>query len=466
MYDLLIQNAYILAEQGQFYGALAVKDGKITAFFQGGTLAKELDVKKVVDARGQYLLPGGVDPHVHIRYPGGKLRETFVSGSQAAAAGGVTTIIEHPISSPPQYSPETLQRRVAAAQKECLVDIAFFGAAGAEQLAHISQMKAAGICAFKTFLHAAPEGRDEEFTGLTAKDNFELFQVMQEVAKTGLLMAAHGEDNDMVAGNIAWLRGQGRTGPIAHAESRPGLVEALAVQRLIILAKELKARLYLVHISTPEACELAKQARAEGLDIYIETCPHYLYLTTEDLEREGAYLKCNPALRSPQMAEQLWHYVEDGTIDTVGSDHAPYLVAEKEQRKEDIFVAPAGFPGLETRLGYMLKAVHQGRISLSRAVELISTNPAKAFGLYPRKGAIRLGADADLIMLNPEQPYIAQAADLFTMAKDICHFLDGTELYGKVKQTYVRGEQVFNEGEFTAEPGFGTWLNMADIKEA
>jgi len=453
-------------EQGVVHGALAVKDGRVAALFEEGSLPREVIAGQVTDARGRYLLPGGVDPHVHIRYPGGKLRETFVSGSRAAAAGGCTTIIEHPISTPPQYSPETLQRRTEAAERECVVDMVFYGAAGAAHLPEISRIAEAGICAFKTFLHAAPEGRDEEFVGLTAKDNFELYQVMREVAKTGLLMAAHTEDNDMVQGGVAALRAAGNTGPIAHCLSRPALTEVLAVQRLIAIAKETGARVYLVHVSAPESIRLAKAAKAEGVELYIETCPHYLYMSEEDVVKYGAYCKCNPALRPKEMAEELWRYVEDGTVDTIGSDHAPYLVEEKENHKEDIFVAPAGFPGLETRLGCMLKAVHEGRISLQRAVELTSANPARIFGLYPKKGAIRLGADADLVLLDPEQPYRVRADRLVTMAKEVCHFMDGLELYGPVEQTYVRGRLVYDQGDFPAEPGYGQWINMAALKGA
>lgn len=463
IYDKLIKNAKIVAENGVIHGALAIQDGKIAALLAQAAAEGDLPAREILDAKGKYLLPGGVDPHVHIRYPGGKLRETFASGSLAAAAGGCTTIIEHPISTPPQYAPAILRRRIAAAEAESIVDIVFYGAAGFDHIDKIPALAQAGIAAFKTFLHAAPAGREAEFVGLTAKDNFELYQVMRQVAETGLLMAAHTEDNDMVNGGIAALRAAGNIAPIAHCLSRPAITEVLAVERLLTLAATVGARVYLVHISTPQAVEIAKAARAAGQEVYLETCPHYLYLSEEDVKRHGAYCKCNPALRPPEMVEALWKYVENGDIDTIGSDHAPYLIAEKACGKEDIFAAPSGFPGLETRLGYMLKAVREGHISLKRAVELLSTNPAKIFGLYPRKGAIRIGADADLILLDPFLPYTVQSERFYTMARDICRFMDGVELYGPVEMTMVRGKIVFADGEQRVSAGYGRWVDLRQL---
>ena len=350
MLEAVIKNVNIIAENGIFTGSVGICGEKIAALVNAGM---RIEAETVIDGNGQYLLPGGVDPHVHIRHPGCYLRETFYTGTQAAAAGGITTVIEHPISRVPQYSKETLQVRVDAVKEEAIVDVAFFGAAGAAHLEEIVPLSREGIVAYKSFLHAAPEGREQEFEGLTAKDNYELYCVLQEVAKTSLLMAVHTEDNDMVTGGIAALRKEGKVFPKAHCLSRPALTEVLAVQRVLALAKETGVRVYLVHISTPEAVELAKKARNEGQEIYIETCPHYLYLTDEDLDRYGAYVKCNPALRDRERVERLWQYVADGTIDTVGSDHAPYTVAEKEECS-GIFLRRPPDSYLETRLGFML----------------------------------------------------------------------------------------------------------------
>lgn len=454
--SLLIKDAFIISECNAFCGWVYAENGVIVAV---GMRNEYPDADIKIDARGLTLLPGGVDPHVHIRYPGGAHRETFVTGSMAAVAGGVTTIIEHPISTPPQYSPETLMPRVEAAEAQSIVDVAFLGAAGGKRLDDISRIAEAGIWGYKTFLHAAPEGREKEFVGLTSETNYELFKVMEEVKNTGLPMAAHGEDNELVAGAIADLRKAGRVAPKDHATSRPALAEVLAVDRLIRLAEEIGCQLYLVHISTPEAVEAAKEARVKkGMKIWIETCPQYLYLTDAALDEFGAYAKCNPALRDKARVQKMWEYIEDGTIDTVGSDHSPYTVEEKERNPHDIFLAPAGFPGLETRLGLMLKAVADGRITLQRAVELIATNPAKAFGLYPKKGVIQIGADADFVLCDPAAEYVVDKTSMQTKAKDIANVFDGWKLNGVIDKVVLRGEIVYDEGRVTGVPGYGKCL--------
>lgn len=445
MVDLVVCNAHIVSENGEFFGGIAVKEGKVVALGSNESITT-LSSANIVDGLGLHLLPGGVDPHVHIRYPGSAHRETFVTGTRAAAAGGVTTIVEHPISTPPQFNPEILQARFDAVSSGSSVDVAFLGAASGAYPDRVASLAAHGVVGYKTFLHAAPEGRDREFEGLTSKDNFELQQVIRAVAATRLKVAAHGEDNDLVAGNIANLRRQGMTKPIAHALSRPPIVEVMAVDRLIRLAELEGASLYLVHISTPHAVEAALAARNRGLDVTIETCPQYLYLNEQDLVKHGPFAKCNPALRERSLVEKMWDYVVDGSIDTIGSDHAPFTVSEKLQNREDIFVAPSGFPGLETRFGLMLKAVIDGRISLRRLVDLISTNPAKAYGLYPTKGAIKVGADADFVLVDLRRERTVETTGMETMARDTAKVYEGWKLPGFIHSVWLRGMKIVENG--------------------
>lgn len=455
MVDLIIKNCKIVIHDNIVQGGVAIKNGKIVAMGFDEDLPES---KEVIDGNGNYLIPGGVDPHVHIRYPGGAHRETFETGTRAAAAGGMTTIIEHPISNPPQYSVDILNKRVDAVKEQAIVDVAFLGAAGGAHLDQISKIAEGGILGFKTFLHDAPEGRESEFEGLTSKNNFELNEVLKEISKTSLLASAHAEDNELVSEGISKLRKEGKTYPKAHCESRPPIVEILAVEKLIRLAKENGTRLYLVHVSTPEAVELAKKARQEGQEIYIETCPHYLYLTEDALDEFGSYAKCNPALRDKDRVDKMWDYIQDGTIDTIGSDHAPYTVEEKENKKEDIFVAPSGFPGIETSMPLMLTAVKENKISINRAVELLSTNPSKIFGLYPKKGIICLGADADLVLVNLDESYTINASSMKTKARDVAKVYEGMKVYGKIKKTILRGKVIFDNGEVIAKPGYGRWV--------
>lgn len=453
MFDLIIKNANIVMENGIVKGDVAVSDGKISAIGFLDSAAKNL-----INAENMYLLPGGVDPHFHVRYPSHPERGTFETESKAAAAGGVTTIIEHPISMPPQYSQEILMARVKAAEEQCVVDIAFFGAAGGEKLEYIEEIGKSGIVSFKTFLHAAPEGRDKEFLGLTMKDNYELYKGFENFAKTGIPVSAHAEDNDIISGLIKEYRDKNQMTGIDHAKTRPPITEVLAVERLIRFSKDNNVPLYLVHISTPEAAKVAKEARDAGQEIYIETCPHYLYLNEQALIDSGAYAKCNPPLRSEEEVAKLWEYVMDGTIDTIGSDHSPFTVEEKERKKEDIFVAPSGFPGVEVRLPLMMDAVKKGKITLNRMVELLSTNPSKIFGLYPKKGAIRIGADADLALVDLDNPYVIDHNKFLTHARDIGMLYDGKKVYGKILKTFVRGILVYEKDEIKVPAGFGKWV--------
>ena len=302
MLDLLLKNGIVYLD-GYFTKAdVGVKDGKVAAVAAPG----ELDsAEKTLDLSGQYLIPGAIDTHMHVRDPGHIERGNFYTETLAAAAGGVTTIMEHPISTPPQYNVEILENRIRRAQEQCVVDFCFYGAAGGEYPEEITKLAADGrIVAFKSFLHAAPPGREEEFRGLTMADDGELMAGMQELSKTGLICAFHAEDNDLIQYYIRKFKSEGRVSGRDHALSRPVISEVQSVERVLRFAKETKARVEIAHVSTPQAMELLKNAKAEGMDVYAETCPHYLFLTEDDLEKFGPFAKCNPPLRSRELSEK------------------------------------------------------------------------------------------------------------------------------------------------------------------
>lgn len=441
--DLVIKNGQVFTNGELLEGGIAVKDGIVVSISKDELLP---DAEKVIDAKGRLVLPGGVDPHVHFRDPGRSDRETFKTGTMAAAAGGVTTVLEHPISKPPQYSPEILHNRINVAKPQSLVDFAFFGAAGAEFSDQIGKVAKEGIVAFKTFLHEAPEGRDEEFVGLTMANDGEMYDGFREVAKTGLICAVHAENNDIISRMIKKLRADGRVDYMAHAESRPPISEVETVSKLLYFVRETGVKMDFCHISTPEAMELVKQAKYEGLEVYLETCPHYLFLTEEKIRELGPFAKCNPPLRPKEMADKLWDYINDGTVDFIGSDHGPFLLSEKETGHKDIFVAPAGFPGIDLRLPLMLNAVAEGRVKLDRAIELISENPAKIFGLYPRKGVIQVGSDADFVVVDMDKKLTVSKEKNYSKAKDISLVYEGWELKGLPVYTVVRGRVVMDNG--------------------
>lgn len=454
-FDLVIKSDKIFVDGRLIDGYIGVKEGIITA------LSKEkLEADDFLEAEGKMVLPGTVDPHVHIRAPGHEERETFESGSKEAALGGVTTIIEMPISTPPPHSPEILQRRMDLADKEVVVDIAFFGAAGIDQKEHIVPCSKSGIVAFKTFLHEAPVGREEEFIGLTAPNTADQYELMKILAETGVIAAFHAENNDMIKKNIERLRKEGKVSPIYHERSRPPVVEIETTAKILLFAEKTGAKIEIVHISTPEAAELVRQAKLKGVKVIAETCPHYLFLNENGLEKFGAFAKCNPPLRSEVQRKKMWEYLLEGYFDIVGSDHAPYTKEEKEKGNGDIFQTPAGFPGLSTRLPLMFTAVKQGKLELVRMVELLCENPARIFGLYPQKGVIMPGSDADFVIFNPDKKGKIDRNKMFTKCKDSALVYDGWEVFGQPEQTIVRGEVVYKYGEIQVSPGYGKIIKV------
>lgn len=459
MLDLAVINGFVFIEGGFRKADIGIKNGKFALIAEAGYLPDSLHT---IDAEGKYVIPGGIDTHVHYRDPGHWERETFEAGSRAAAAGGCTTFFEHPISIPPQWNGKILKERISICRgEECTanarhekgscVDFCFFGAAGGEHPEAIEPLSHDGIIAYKTFLHEAPEGRNEEFEGLTSENNEQLYRVLQEVKKTGLPIAAHAEDNELVTGFIKRLRAEGRQiENIAHCESRPPIVEIEAISKMLKFGKDVGCPVELVHVSTWQAMELAKKAKAEGQSVMVETCPHYLLLDESYVEKYGSYAKCNPALRKKEDAERLWDYVKDGTVDFIGSDHSPFLVSEKEKKdkngNKDIFLSPSGFPGIDLRLPLMITEGLKRGIGLERIVELLSVNPAKLFNIFPQKGTISAGSDADLVIIDMDRKTTCHAKDSYSQAKDIMKIYEGWEFNCAVDKTIVRGRIVYENG--------------------
>lgn len=425
---------------------IGIKDEKFAMVVEPGLLP---EADRVIDAEGKYVIPGAIDTHVHFRDPGHSERGTFYTESQAAVAGGVTTILEHPISSPPQYNKEVLDNRKKVAHERAgVVDYAFYGAAGGQHLDEITKLADEGIVAYKTFLHEAPEGRDKEFAGLTMANDYEIYVGMKEVAKTGLMLASHAENNDMIQGLIKKFRSEGKVGSEYHCPSRPPISEYTTVQKLITIAEETGCVLELAHISTPEAMQMAKEAKARGQKIFLETCPHYLLLTEEELIKHGPYAKCNPPLRKQEEVDKLWDYVIDGTVDFIGSDHATFLPSEKENGYDDIFKAAAGTIGIDLRLPLLLNEVAKDErgLTLERVVELCCENPAKAFNIYPKKGTIQPGADGDLVIFDMNDKTVVDWRKNYSHAREIAKVYDGWELNCKLNYTILRGKVVMEEG--------------------
>ncbi|MEW6523643.1 MAG: amidohydrolase family protein [Bacillota bacterium] len=309
----------------------------------------------------------------------------------AAAAGGVTTVLEMPISQPSVHTVEILEQRKLLAAAGATVDYGFYGAAGEDNLAEIPGLAAAGVVGFKTFLHGPPPGRESEFKGLCCTNEGALLEVLRAVAGTGLPAAIHAESDAICSRLQERLKAQGRRDGMAHAASRPEVAEIAAAASALALAEATGVSLHLCHTSVPRVVEMAVAARERGANVTVETCPQYLFATVDDLARLGPLAKCNPPLRSHSTVRGLWDCVREKLCDIIASDHSPYHPDDKLPYAGDIWKAAAGLPGLETTLPLLLTAVSQGQLDMTDLARMLSLRPAQVFGLYPKKGVIEPG---------------------------------------------------------------------------
>jgi allantoinase len=454
-FDTLITNGDVITERGRETVDVALRDGKIAALLTRGTAA---DAAEVIDAAGQWVLPGAIDIHFHCRAPAYPERGDFATETRAAAAGGVTTIFEMPISKPCCATGEIFRARRALAEADAYVNFGLYGAPGLLDRGEIEAMVSEGAIGFKIFMTASPPGRDDEFEGLCLPEVDGLYQGLKLVAETGLVCAVHAEDNRLLEWHTAQLKAAGRNDILAHGESRPPHVEALAIATLLTLNEGIGVNLHIAHLSSKEALEVFRRFKRTGSTASAETCPHYLFFTEQELDRVGPYAKINPPLRREEDVEALWEGLHDGTLMAVTTDHSPFTVEEKERARTDIWRTPPGAPGVEELLLGMMDAALTGRLSVEQAVRLISTNGAKRFGIYPQKGAILVGADADLALFDPRQKTVIAPDMLFSKAKACDKLYEGQTFQGRVRRTMVNGRTVFLDGVVVGEPGWGKFV--------
>ncbi|MFP4200656.1 MAG: allantoinase AllB [Clostridia bacterium] len=451
--DLLIRGGRVVTGEGSHLIDLVIAGERISAWSAPGEIA-EGEVRKVMDVSGMHVLPGIVDPHVHFNEPGKDEREDFATGSAAAAAGGVTTVVEMPNSIPPCNSAEILKRRVELANEKMMVDFAFYGAAGRDNLEDIADLAEGGVIGYKTFLTEPSAERAAEFKGLSAVGPAQIWDVFRAVSHTGLVSAVHAESGRMLRKFQQELQDDGRTDFMSFAESRPEIVELEATLSVLELARATGCRVQICHVSSPRAVELASMYREEGVPVTVETCPHYLTFDEESLRELGPHAKIAPPLRTAAHVQGMWDLLLSGDIDVLGSDHAPYLASEKEAGMEDIFRAASGVAGIELLLPLMLTHVCQGRLGLEDLSLLMAENPARIFGLYPKKGSLAPGCDADLVVVDMDAEWEVDSQRLLTKGRAAARLFDGMQLRGKPVATIVRGRPVMEEGEIV---GTGDW---------
>ena len=446
--SLLVRGGQLVDELSVRRADLLVENGRVEAI-----LPAEHDrgaaADQVIDATNLHVLPGLVDAHVHFNEPGRTEWEGFVSGTTAAAAGGITTVCDMPLNShPPTLDARALGIKRAAVAEHAVVDYAFWGGVVPESLEHLAELQRGSVVGVKAFLC------DSGLADFPPLDEFGLLEVMQRCAelRPPLLLALHAEDATETHRLGEAARASHRSSALDWATSRPPTTELRAVEAALEVGRETGARLHFVHISTGAAATLIATARNNGQDVSVETCPHYLLLDETDLERLGAFAKCAPPLRARSEVDQLWQSVLDGTIDWIASDHSPCPPDMKQTG--DIWSAWGGLAGVQTLLPALLdEGVHARDLSLPKLVSLTAGTPARRMGLYPKKGVLDPGSDADFVLVDVDSEWTLQASDLRTRWP-INPFV-GRTFRGRVMATFVRGTQVWAHGKLCVEPGFG-----------
>ncbi len=431
---------------------MLIKDGKIGAITTGDL--DGIDVRETVDARGRMVLPGMIDAHVHLDEPGPAVNEDFTTGTRAAAAGGVTTVVMMPGFIPCVNDAETLLQRKDQFGEKTFVDYAMLGGAGAEMLDTIVPQAEAGAVGYKSYIRPYNPQRP----GLICKDSGDVYVTLREVAKSGVRVGFHAEDFPVIEKLTEDLVAQGRTGYADFHGSRPESTEILATLTLLEVARMTGAPLHLVHMSSPDAIDLAAQWREWGTDVTIETCPHYLLLSDEDTARVGPYAQVVPPLRSPESVARLWEQVEEGIIDIIATDHAPGLPERREKGHTNMFESGGGLSALETVMPLLINEVSLGRISMEHLVDLVAEMPARLFKMYPRKGILQPGADADFILLDPEVEWTIDVNRFETKDPEAAKIFDGRKVRGRLDEVYVRGTKVAEAGRTTGTAGYGEWI--------
>ncbi len=424
MTDLILKGGTVVHENGRETADIAITGELISAIGAPGTLG---DALEVVDVSGHHLIPGGIDMHVHFREPGYTHKEDWGTGTQAAAMGGVTTVFEMPNTNPPTRSVTELRQKQECARKAC-VDFGLYGLLAEDNIDEIPGLIEAGANAFKCFM-------GNTFGNLPSPSTGAMLEGFELIAASGLRISLHAETASIMAWRQAKLEAAGLNAPLHHIAARPEVVAIEAVARAAILAEWTGARIHVLHISSAGELRPLAEAKARGVDVTGETCPCYLFLDSRDYDRLGSIIRVNPPVREEKDSKAIWDALQSGVVDMIATDHAPHTPEEK--RKDIIWQADCGFPGVETQMPLMLTEVAAGRMTLEHYVRISSANPARAFGLYPMKGRLAVGAHADIAVLDMAREEIMQAARLHSRGK-ITPF-EGRKTIGAPVHTLVRG---------------------------
>jgi dihydropyrimidinase len=452
---VLIKNGNVVTAVDNYLADVLIEDGKVAVI--GAKLTMEAD--RTIDATGKLVVPGGIDPHTHMELPfGGTFAsDDFRTGTIAAAHGGTTTIIDFAV----QYHGESLIQAVdnwhKKADGKTAIDYGFHLITTDlpdERVPEMRQLINEGVMSFKMFM---------AYPGVFLVDDATIFRAMKNAGQWGGLICMHAENGIVINEIIKHALAEGKTAPKYHALTRPTKAEAEGVHRAIAIAEMAEAPVYIVHLSCADALEEVREARDNGLPAYAETCPQYLFLDYSLYEREGfegAKWVMTPPLREKWNQDKLWQGLQGNDLQVISTDHCPFCMKEKELGRDDFTKIPNGGPGVEHRMSLIYNGgVAGGKIGLNRFVELTSTAAAKLFGLFPRKGTIAVGSDADIVIFDPNEEMTISAA-AHHMNVDYSAY-EGMKVKGVTKTVLSRGRVVIDDGKYVGKPGDGQFLKRS-----
>jgi dihydropyrimidinase len=456
----LIKNGTCVTASDTYLADLWLKDGKVEAQTAPGVALGQPD--QTIDAKGQYVIPGGIDAHTHLDMPFGGTSsiDDFESGTLAAAHGGTTCIVDFAIQKKGEMMRAALDTWHQKAEGKAFVDYGFHMIATdvpPPVLKEMGDIVKEGVTSFKMFM---------AYPGVFLLDDQSIFRAMLRSGELGALVCMHAETGLPIDVLVERALAAGHTAPVYHALTRPEVAEATGTERAIALSEMAKVPVYLVHLSAQRALERVMEARDRGLPTYAETCPQYLFLSEDDLrgkpgdEFEGAKYVCTPPLRPKHHHDHLWRGLANYDLQVVSTDHCPFCMkGQKEMGRGDFSKIPNGMPGIETRLHLLYEGVREGRISLNRFVDITSTAPAKIFGMYPRKGTLAVGADADVVVWDPNKKFELSHKNLH-MKADYAPY-EGKTVVGAPTHVFSRGELVVQHDKALGKKGRGSFVRRS-----
>jgi dihydropyrimidinase len=454
----VILGGTVVGPTGAQAAEVLVEDERVVALAEPGSEVARSFAEGAhhIDATGRLVLPGGVDVHTHMELPfgGTQASDTFETGTRAAAWGGTTTIVDFAVQRKGEALRSGLDAWQAKAEGNCAIDYGFhmiMSDVNEQSLKEMDALVGEGVTSFKLFM---------AYPGVFYSTDGDIFRAMQQASASGATIMMHAENGIAIDVLVSQALARGETAPKFHGFTRPDELEAEATNRAIALAKVAGSPVYIVHLSTTGALDAVAEARSHGQNAFAETCPQYLFLSSEDLARpgfEGAKYVCSPPLRAKEHQANLWRGLRTDNLSVVSTDHCPFCFKEqKELGASDFSKIPNGIPGVEHRLDLTYQGVRAGYITLSRWVEVNCTTPARLFGLYPKKGALLPGSDADIVVYNPEAKHLL-SVETHHMNVDYSAY-EGMEVTGEAETVLSRGQPVIEKGRYVGKKGHGRFV--------